>query len=100
MAKPKQQNIIIAIVVVAILLFFAASIIMTKKAPCVGCDRDIHGCIGSAGYSWCEAKQKCLRIWEENCTTAKACTEEAKICPDGSAVGRTGPNCEFTPCPA
>src|SRR3989344_4482933 len=28
-----------------------------------------------------------------------ACTEEAKICPDGSAVGRTGPNCEFTACP-
>ncbi len=29
----------------------------------------------------------------------KACTMEAKICPDGSTVGRTGPNCEFTPCP-
>lgn len=28
-----------------------------------------------------------------------ACTEEAKICPDGSAVGRTGPTCAFTPCP-
>ncbi|MCX6717267.1 MAG: hypothetical protein NTU76_01145, partial [Candidatus Taylorbacteria bacterium] len=28
-----------------------------------------------------------------------ACTEEAKICPDGSAVGRTGPNCEFAQCP-
>ncbi len=28
-----------------------------------------------------------------------ACTEEAKICPDGSAVGRSGPNCEFAPCP-
>jgi len=28
-----------------------------------------------------------------------ACTMEAKICPDGSAVGRNGPNCEFTPCP-
>ena len=28
-----------------------------------------------------------------------ACTEEAKICPDGSAVGRTGPNCEFEACP-
>jgi len=25
---------------------------------------------------------------------------EAKICPDGSAVGRTGPNCEFAACPA
>jgi hypothetical protein len=29
----------------------------------------------------------------------QACTQEAKICPDGSAVGRTGPNCEFAPCP-
>lgn len=29
----------------------------------------------------------------------KACTFEAKICPDGSAVGRSGPNCEFAPCP-
>lgn len=28
-----------------------------------------------------------------------ACTQEAKICPDGSAVGRQGPNCEFAPCP-
>ncbi len=28
-----------------------------------------------------------------------ACTTEAKICPDGSAVGRTGPNCEFATCP-
>ncbi|OGK32922.1 hypothetical protein A3F58_04030 [Candidatus Roizmanbacteria bacterium RIFCSPHIGHO2_12_FULL_37_9b] len=29
-----------------------------------------------------------------------ACTAEAKICPDGSTVGRVGPNCEFTPCSA
>lgn len=29
----------------------------------------------------------------------KACTLEAKICPDGSSVGRTGPNCEFAACP-
>lgn len=28
-----------------------------------------------------------------------ACTQEAKLCPDGSYVGRTGPNCEFTACP-
>lgn len=28
-----------------------------------------------------------------------ACTMEAKICPDGSAVGREGPNCEFAKCP-
>jgi hypothetical protein len=29
-----------------------------------------------------------------------ACTQEAMQCPDGSYVGRTGPNCEFTPCPS
>lgn len=30
---------------------------------------------------------------------SKTCTLEAKICPDGTAVGRTGPKCEFAPCP-
>jgi hypothetical protein len=29
-----------------------------------------------------------------------ACTLEAKLCPDGSSVGRVGPNCEFAACPA
>ena len=28
-----------------------------------------------------------------------ACTMEAKLCPDGTYVGRTGPNCEFAKCP-
>lgn len=28
----------------------------------------------------------------------KACTMEAKFCPDGSSVGHIGPNCEFAPC--
>jgi hypothetical protein len=27
------------------------------------------------------------------------CTMDAKICPDGSYVGRQGPDCEFSPCP-
>jgi hypothetical protein len=156
------------------------------KTQLVGGDRDVHGCIGSAGYMWCEPKQKCLRIWEEKCFVAEeaaltqifaaehketvaqthvtlmklennfasgsisfgptpgeggaflarldnnvwkidyegngsidcvkirglgypqdvlegfcdiACTQKAKLCPDGSAVGRTGPNCEFALCP-
>ncbi len=33
----------------------------------VGNDRDEHGCIASAGYSWCDLKEKCLRVWEEKC---------------------------------
>lgn len=28
------------------------------------------------------------------------CTMEAKLCPDGSYVGRSGPKCEFAKCPS
>jgi maltose-binding protein MalE len=38
-----------------------------SPANLVGGDRDEHGCIGSAGYSWCAPKNKCLRVWEEKC---------------------------------
>jgi len=33
-----------------------------------------------------------------NIPNPPACTQEAKICPDGSSVSRTGPNCEFESC--
>ena len=42
--------------------------VSAPAAPMVGNDRDSHGCIGSAGYTWCEALSKCIRPWEENCT--------------------------------
>ncbi len=32
-------------------------------------------------------------------TSSAACTQDAKICPDGSAVGRTGSSCSFAACP-
>lgn len=38
-------------------------------------------------------------ILAKNSQKPVACTMEAKLCPDGSAVGRTGPKCEFAPCP-
>lgn len=40
-------------------------IMFMTGGPVVGNDKDIHGCIGSAGYSWNEAQQSCLRIWEQ-----------------------------------
>lgn len=41
-------------------------------------------------------------IWAggEKLSQQKACTQEAKQCPDGSFVDRTGPNCEFSACSA
>lgn len=36
---------------------------------------------------------------EEEPEQQVACTMDAKMCGDGSFVGRQGPNCEFAPCP-
>jgi len=36
----------------------------STTTPKVGGDRDAHGCIGSAGYQWCEHSQRCERPWE------------------------------------
>jgi len=38
----------------------------------LGGDKDSHGCLIAAGYSWCSQKEKCLREWEEPCTQEKA----------------------------
>jgi len=68
--------IIVAVAVVAFGGVFAYQYLTQQKGepaiiennqPIVGNDRDAHGCIGSAGYTWCEVKQKCLRTWEELC---------------------------------
>ena len=36
---------------------------------------------------------------DENDSNPVACTMDAKVCPDGSSVGRVGPKCEFAKCP-
>ena len=42
-----------------------------------GADRDDHGCIVSAGYSWCAREAKCVRPWELAKEKGFASTEEA-----------------------
>lgn len=39
----------------------------TQEQKLIGGDKDSHGCLIAAGYSWCEVKNKCLRTWEEKC---------------------------------
>ena len=119
----------------------------------VGGQRDEHGCLGPAGYTWDEDIGACVREWEldegqrraakiavaplsypvtvievdilkcpgcfsvslqrndnyeelavtlENWEIIEepvACTLDAKLCPDGTVVGRVAPDCEFEPCP-
>lgn len=41
-----------------------ASCAHTSLGKLVGNDRDEHGCIGSAGYTWSYALHDCVRLWE------------------------------------
>ncbi len=51
--------------------------------------------IAGGVYWWVKSKEV-----PANNNNVVACTQEAKLCPDGSYVGRTGPMCEFTACPS
>ncbi len=43
--------------------------------------------------------QNTMRSAPSEAPDETACTLEAKVCPDGTTVGRTGPNCSFVACP-
>ncbi|OGE76586.1 MAG: hypothetical protein A3C85_00465 [Candidatus Doudnabacteria bacterium RIFCSPHIGHO2_02_FULL_48_21] len=51
--------------------------------------------LGVGNYVWYQAIQKPLDEYRGG-----MCTLEAKVCPDGSQVGRTGPSCQFAKCPS
>ena len=51
-----------AFMLLTALLMVACQKSETEKL--VGADRDSHGCIGSAGYSWCAKENQCTRPWE------------------------------------
>ena len=38
---------------------------MPAPTPMAGSDRGMHGCIGSAGYTWSNIRKSCIRIFEE-----------------------------------
>ena len=50
---------------------FAFQASASSSPAIVGGDKDSHGCIGSAGYTWCQAKNQCIRSWEQYCTAAQ-----------------------------
>ena len=71
--QSKKVFVIVLIIAIAAVLgaFYFYGGNGNSPAPAVvGGDRDAHGCIGSAGYSWCEAKTSCIRSWETYCTAA------------------------------
>lgn len=45
----------------------------------VGGDRDEHGCLVAAGYTWCGEQERCIRLWKELCgeSEKKSCGIES-----------------------
>lgn len=86
-----KKILIVIIVVVAILaVLFSLRFI-------VGGPEDDWIC---SGGEWIKHGNPAAPMPTESCGEKYiACTMEAKLCSDGSYVGRSGPKCEFAPCP-
>jgi len=79
-----EKTWLIAIIVLALALIVTKVSLFNQanESQLIGGDRDEHGCIGSAGYTWNESLQKCVRVFEEklktyceeNQRTAEVCT--------------------------
>ncbi|OGL95933.1 hypothetical protein A2258_01720 [Candidatus Uhrbacteria bacterium RIFOXYA2_FULL_41_8] len=79
----KKALMILIPVIVAIIAI--VGIVLINRAPkevIVGGDVDEHGCIASAGYLWCEARQECIRIWETKCDDEQMKSEVPTIASD------------------
>jgi hypothetical protein len=52
------------IIILGLVLCGLAACTSAPQSRRVGADRDAHGCIGSAGYTWSEELGQCIRPWE------------------------------------
>ena len=84
-----KNNTVLIFAVIALLIFSfgcaqqASSASQSNASSLPGGDRDSHGCIGSAGYIWCEPSQQCIRPWEINCTSESTSITGDDMMPGG-----------------
>jgi len=44
---------------------FLTTFVFAQKAPVVGGDKDVHGCRASAGYTYSQIRNNCVRVFEQ-----------------------------------
>jgi len=54
----KTKNIVLGLIIISTILFAGC---VEKQ---IGGERDAHGCLGAAGYTWNESASACIRTWE------------------------------------
>ena len=52
---------------------------LPQETQLVGGDKDDHGCLVSAGETWSELKQKCLRLFDEGMRLDPVSTEKTAV---------------------
>lgn len=72
--KNKSTIIIAGILIIAVIISAAIIVLNYPKGPeeNIGGQRDEHGCLTGAGYSWNESIGACLREWELKTDEKKA----------------------------
>ncbi len=66
-----KTSIIKIISSLSIIVILFGSIYANATSLIVGGDKDVHGCIGSAGYVWSTSSAACIRPWEQGTITEK-----------------------------
>ncbi|SFN02303.1 hypothetical protein SAMN05421594_0430 [Chryseobacterium oleae] len=46
-------------------MFLSSLAFAQQKSPVLGGDRDVHGCIGSAGYTYSQIKNVCIKVFAQ-----------------------------------
>ena len=46
-------------------MFLGSLAFAQQKTPVLGGDKDVHGCKGSAGYTYSQIKNDCVRVFEQ-----------------------------------
>ena len=74
----KTGNVCFLLLMCISLLFTGCGNSQSKKSEGnkVGDDRDAHGCIASAGYTWSEVLKDCIRLWEKGVRVADVADKE------------------------
>ena len=64
----------------------------TEEMPMVGGDRDEHGCIGSAGYTWSALRGECIQVFEVGIRLNPVDMEEEEAVISAFIVSKEGDN--------
>merc|ERR1719233_2709592 len=64
----------------------------SSSSVMLGGQRDENGCLGSAGYTWCEKQENCVRPWmlegewDDECTTSSSMDSSSSSSEPGASV--------------